>query len=259
MPLFTSDWLNDRDVRLMNRVARSMYFDLLCHEWMGGPLPDDMDAIATLLGELRRSVAPHWTSIRGRFEVDSSSRLHHPKLESLRNQARIKSEKAATSAKAKHSRSANAQPDAMPVAMLSESESKQSHNRTTEYPLTPNASPSAPLVLVPSEQAVGFDLDAIYSEYPRKVGRGPGIKALKKQIKTAADFSKAMQGVIAFAVAMKSEGRPVDKIPYFSTWANQEQWRDYAEMPATAEPTERQYKNFQGPRPAVAESKEVKL
>jgi hypothetical protein len=96
------------------------------------------------------------------------------------------------------------------------------------------ASPAAPLVLVPTGKDADFDLDAVYDEYPRKIGRTAGIKALKKQIKTAADYAKVMQGVVAFAVAMKSEGRPVLKIPYFSSWVNQEQWRDYAELPIEA-------------------------
>jgi hypothetical protein len=133
----------------------------------------------------------------------------------------------------------------------------QSYPILSEETQTPIA--ASPLVLVPTVRAARFDLGAIYAEYPRKVGKAKGVKALERQIKTAEDFDRAMQGVIAFAVAMKSEGRPVDKIPYFSTWVNEEQWRDYAELPAGQSPTERQYKNFQGPRPAVAESKEVKL
>lgn len=257
MPWYVVDWLQDRDVKKMHRVARSMYFDLLNHEWLSGPFPDDVNEVASILGDDRRSVAAHWPSIRPRFEVDTTSMCRHIKLEALRSEARIKSEKASKAAKNKWSRHANAHATANDVAIQSESESdsESQHSKDQKVPMPP----SAGLVLVPTGEVQEFNLEAIYAEYPRKVGHAGGIKALKRQIKTAADFSKAMQGAIAFAVAMKSEGRPVAKIPYFSSWANQEQWRDYADLPAESGPIDRQYSNFQAPRSAVAESKDVKL
>jgi len=87
-----------------------MYFDLLCHEWIGGPLADDLNEIARLLGEDRRTIAPVWASIRARFVVDSDAKLRHLKLESMRNRARIKSEKSSNNAKKRWMANADAYP-----------------------------------------------------------------------------------------------------------------------------------------------------
>jgi hypothetical protein len=68
-----------------------------------------------------------------------------------------------------------------------------------------------------------FDLDAIYALYPRKIGKTPGLRKLKKEIKTKGDYDDAITAATRFAEFIK--GRDPQYIPYFSTWANQ--WRDW--------------------------------
>ncbi len=72
-------------------------------------------------------------------------------------------------------------------------------------------------------QAPAFDLEAAYALYPRKIGRTPGFKRLKKEIKTKADYDDLMAALTRFGEFVK--GRDPQYIPYFSTWANQ--WRDW--------------------------------
>jgi hypothetical protein len=151
MPWYAADWLNDRDVMAMHRIARSMYFDLLNHEWIGGPLPDDVAEIARILGEDKRSVAPHWPTIRARFVVDSSSKLVHIKLESMKNRARIKSEKASNSAKSRHEAHANALLELSCDRDASQSQS-QSHKEKEES----SATESRPPLPFSVNEAIGF-------------------------------------------------------------------------------------------------------
>lgn len=121
----------------------------------------------------------------------------------------------------------------------------------------PDSSPSAPLELIPS--APLFDLDALYALYPRKEGKAKGMAKLKRVITTPAQYER-------FAAAVRNyskhvAGRPADKVKHFDSFVSC--WEDYADgLPfvASAVPSgDRQYKNFQGPRSAVAESKDVKL
>jgi hypothetical protein len=243
MPWWVFDWLEDRAVKRMHRIARSMYFDLLCHEWIGGPLPDDVRECAELLGELPRSVAPHWLSIRERFDLQSSSKLAHSKLESLRNQARIKSEKSSNAAKERWARDTTALPTPNAQAMPSESESKHSKTDTEE---TLVASPPATL-------KVQFDFVSVYAAYPRKEGRTRGIARLRSQVRTPEAFDDLKQAVANFAEKHRVEGTEAKFIPHFSTWVST--WRDYIDGPhIVAIDGPRQYKNFRPPRPHIAET-----
>jgi hypothetical protein len=117
--------------------------------------------------------------------------------------------------------------------------------------------PSAALELIPLPPRL--DLDGLYALYPRKEGKTRGMAKLKRIITTPAKYERFANAVGNYSKHVA--GRPADKIKHFDSFVSC--WEDYADgMPVetSAMPlTERQYKNFQGPRPAVAESKEVKL
>lgn len=81
----------------------------------------------------------------------------------------------------------------------------------------------AQVSLMGSEPKPAFDIEAAYALYPRKIGKTPGIRRLKKEIKTKADYDDLMAAVARFVEFIK--GRDPQYIPYFSTWANQ--WRDW--------------------------------
>lgn len=201
MPLYVTDWLEDRELKRMPRVARSLYFDMLCHEWIGGPLPDDMREVAIILGELPRSLAAHWPSIRQRFVIDSSGKLAHEKLESLRNAARIISEKRSNAAKLKHSRSANAHANGNANALLSQSQHSHSTTHTEESPRSATPSRGGQGVLAigsaveePKQPAPLHELFRVYAQGWVETFRptdGKAPKLAKADIKAASELLKA--------------------------------------------------------------------
>lgn len=224
MPLYVLDWLEDREVKKMKRAARSMYLDLLCHEWIGGPLPDDMVECAGILDELPRSLAPFWTSIRGRFDVvspsieervdtQSTSRLVHPKLESLRIAALKKSEKNAKSAEERWSRHAFALQQQQSNAMLSRSQQIQS---TTDQKESKD-----------SRTDFQPDLDLVYALYPRKEGKKRGLAILKKSITTQALYENLRRAAINYAEKCRAERVDAQYQKHFSSWATC--WDEYVD------------------------------
>lgn len=47
-PLYVTDFLNSRKVRVMTPEAVGIYILLLCHQWDGGPLPEDTVVLSNL-------------------------------------------------------------------------------------------------------------------------------------------------------------------------------------------------------------------
>jgi len=69
------------------------------------------------------------------------------------------------------------------------------------------------------------DVAALYHEYPRKLGKGRGMKTLLKQLKNEDDFLACGQAILNLKKICEREHRAEEHIPYFSTFANN--WRDY--------------------------------
>jgi len=67
----------------------------------------------------------------------------------------------------------------------------------------------------------------IYDLYPRKVGRGAGIKAIEKALKKV-DAETLKQKVIEYAKSVA--GKDKQYIPHASTWFNEERWKDEIEV-----------------------------
>jgi hypothetical protein len=71
-----------------------------------------------------------------------------------------------------------------------------------------------------------FDIDLIYSEYPRKQGKAAGIKKLHELIKTQKIYDKILLGSKNYNAYCRDEDTPKQYIKQFSTWVNQECWDD---------------------------------
>jgi hypothetical protein len=71
-----------------------------------------------------------------------------------------------------------------------------------------------------------FDIDLIYAEYPKKVGKAAGIKKLHSAIKTQSDYDKVMCGVKQYKQFCLDENTDQKYIKQFSTWVNNECWND---------------------------------
>lgn len=95
---------------------------------------------------------------------------------------------------------------------------------------TSTRSPSAPLELVPSDVFVP-DLGAAYALYPRKEGKTRGMKKLKRDITTPAQYERFITAVRNYARHVA--GREFDKIKQFDSFVTS--WEDYAEgLPFTS-------------------------
>jgi hypothetical protein len=77
-----------------------------------------------------------------------------------------------------------------------------------------------------AERGGAFDLNEIYSHFPRKRGKSEGMKILKTIIKKQEDFDQVLQAVENFRSEMIRLARPEAKIPYFDTFMRS-QWKDY--------------------------------
>jgi len=75
MPLYCNDFMYDPKVRVMSRVGRSIYVEMLCLEWLHGPLPDDVVTIARMLGDNPKTIRAHWHEVRPCFDVVTPEKL----------------------------------------------------------------------------------------------------------------------------------------------------------------------------------------
>lgn len=71
-----------------------------------------------------------------------------------------------------------------------------------------------------------YDLDLIYAQYPKKVGKASGMKKLHSIVKTQELYDKVMQGVINYKELCLEENVDMKYIKQFSTFVNGEHWND---------------------------------
>ena len=79
------------------------------------------------------------------------------------------------------------------------------------------------------EDAAGFDFASVYASYPRKEGKAAGLAKAKKQIKTAAQFSKLQGAVKHYAAQVARDRTDPQFVKHFSTFMGC--WEDYVEAP----------------------------
>jgi len=101
-------------------------------------------------------------------------------------------------------------------------------NQVTNHVIT-KCQPSANQVLTTieeekKEKKLSFDFDSVYQQYPRKIGKAPGLAKLKAKVKTQADYDQLVQAVATLAQAWR--GKDLTYCPHFSTFASQTRWRD---------------------------------
>jgi hypothetical protein len=78
-------------------------------------------------------------------------------------------------------------------------------------------------------KAESFDIDAqaqrVYDEYPRKIGKGDALTAIRKAVKEVG-FDKLHEAVLEYAKACKACQRKKEFIPYPATWIRARRWED---------------------------------
>lgn len=70
-----------------------------------------------------------------------------------------------------------------------------------------------------------FNFEPIYKKWPRKEGKGKGMKKLEKSIKTEADFMRLDRSTDNAIALFMQERREKKFIPHWSTFCNN--WEDY--------------------------------
>ena len=78
-----------------------------------------------------------------------------------------------------------------------------------------------------------FDFESVYQAYPRKQGKAKGLKAAKAKIRTREDFDRFQVAVETMSTAW--QGHETRFCPHFSTFVNQERWRDEV-LPIPSDP-----------------------
>lgn len=265
MPVIVDDFDTDETVMLMTMTEEGIYNRLMRRQWKEGSLPSDIESLAKLcknmpIGKFKKA----WKRVGKCFKVSQldQSRVANPKLASLRSAAQVKSGLASKAAQIRWSPDANAlQPQSEGSAPVEQpqcdlrseieikiSEESQSMSNESKTPR--------------------FDCGSLYDQYPRHEGKSPGMKTLKARIKSQSDYDSFAGAVRNYAAKVKAEGRPLDKVLLWSTFCNG-RWQDYVDGAPAVEPVargdprvvngQRQYENFAAPRPAVKETREVKL
>ena len=67
LPFDVDDWLLSRSVRIMSRIERSLYIDLLAFQWRDGSIPADLAELAALLAMPADEMAAAWARIGRQF------------------------------------------------------------------------------------------------------------------------------------------------------------------------------------------------
>lgn len=70
-------------------------------------------------------------------------------------------------------------------------------------------------------------LEEIYKDYPKKLGKSPGIRRGLQTIKTALDLDLLAQAIMNYKKHLKENKTESKYIMYFSTFMNQ--WRDWTD------------------------------
>lgn len=81
---YVREWLTDARVRAMSLAARGAYIDLLCFQWENGSIPEDLAAIARLLGATLVELEEVWPQVGSRFRPARGGGLQNPRLEKER-------------------------------------------------------------------------------------------------------------------------------------------------------------------------------
>jgi hypothetical protein len=73
-----------------------------------------------------------------------------------------------------------------------------------------------------------FDFESVYRDYPRKLGKSPGLKKCRTHVKTEADYESLKYAIERYKQHCASNHVEAKFIMHFSTFMNQ--WRDWLDL-----------------------------
>lgn len=103
--------------------------------------------------------------------------------------------------------------------------------RTVPCCTTPSRADSTARVRA-RDKAPEFDFESVYQLYPRKAGKQKGLEKCRKRIKTEEDFAAFTAAVETMSTLWR--GHDTQFCPIFSSFVNQERWKD-EELPRPSE------------------------
>ena len=70
---YPGDWLSDENVVLMSNAARGLYITLLCHCWLEGSIPADLDKLSKISNEKRKKFEKIWREVESCFSKNGDT------------------------------------------------------------------------------------------------------------------------------------------------------------------------------------------
>jgi len=236
---YVKDWLSDEDLRRCSKAAKGVWVDMLC--LMAGceergvlatggiPWTDDEIAVAVGGAITENLLALNELLTKGVAHRRKSGAVFSPRLvrdEQIRKE-RIKAGQMGGNPRLKQSKSNGGR-------YVGESNllNRMDNQQVNQINANANGVSSAvngkeskgkpePPVLTDESQ-----IQALYDAYPKKVGRGQAVKAIRTALKKIA-FTELLDAVQRYAKTRKGEDPQFTPNP--ATWFNGERWLDKVE------------------------------
>jgi hypothetical protein len=192
---YPGDWLSG--TMHMQRISRACYFDLLILQFNHGPL--SLDDIRACLGV----DFDQWEKIKDKF-IEEKSMFYNKRLkeEKEKRRAFTDSRRAGAYALHKHMLMENENENRNEVEVV-----KNKHKKTTQV----------------ADDQTTTQIDALYAAYPKHVGRGQAIRAIRAALKKA-PYETILAGVQRYVAERAGQDAQYTANP--ATWFNGERWTD---------------------------------
>lgn len=228
MPFYPGDWLREPSLRVCSHETKGVFIDMLCLMWeceergilaTAGRPWSDLDIARAVGGDLTRTQACVVELVERRVVSRCangaiySRRMVHDERERSKSRERMKKMRAQENAET----GKNSQTTSNDVTPHVTGDVTPHVAPLSEYEVTPLGS------LRSKERKQDSQEERIYQLYPRKIGKGAAIKAIRKALGLVS-FELLEMAVTEYAKAR--EGQDQDYTPYPATWMNQQRWLD---------------------------------
>lgn len=209
MPFHIDAFKSSPSVRAMHPAARSGYLYLLAYAWQTEDctIPTDVLELAEI-SELGDELwATHGPRILRKFLMVDGKWRNEKLFEEWKDAKRVFDARSASGHRTNQQRSPNGQ-QAVTGTQGQEQEHRQEQKQKTKA-------------------VAQSEIERVYAMYPRKVGRGAGIKAIKQAVRRIApdrDVGWLLGKVRIYA--QSCDGMEERFIPHPATWFNQERYED---------------------------------
>ena len=243
-PLYARDWLTA--TRTMTAPARAAYIDLICHEWLSGPLPDDPELLRRVCAMDRDEFLSIWPEVKAKLTKTQNNQWVSERLETIRDERVAFSEKQRLNGmkggrpkthfeptenpnetqpitQTKPKRNPRANPNHNPKkALLSASASASASPIASSSAMTPNG-------------VVRTDWDEFCEAYPKRSGSLNKADAKKKfdSLAKGEPPTDIIEGAKRYCEWAKATGKfGTELIAQMTTWLNQRRWEEVYDAPA---------------------------